>query len=146
MTQLHTNNIERTALNSADPYQSATCGQVHVRVIKGDSKMVDQSVYVRVNQLTGSLNPNTERPGTRKDEKLSTNNSAAYSEMKTRITRPIGQGNVISRFRVQNINRSRQAQMGLSNTVIDGRLNNDLSVIQDVNISSYGQVITEKKE
>jgi hypothetical protein len=108
--------------------------------------MVDQSVYVRVNQLTGSLNPNTERPGTRKDEKPSANNAAAYSEMKTRISRPIGQGNVISRFRVQNKNRSRQVQMGLSNTMIDGSLNNDLSVIQDVNTSAYGQVIAEKKE
>jgi hypothetical protein len=52
MTVVNTSNIERTALQSAaaiDQQTTASLGQVKVRVIKGDSKKVDQSIFVRVN-------------------------------------------------------------------------------------------------
>jgi len=52
MTVVNTSNIERTALQSAaaiDQQTTASLGQVKVRIIKGDSKKVDQSIFVRVN-------------------------------------------------------------------------------------------------
>ena len=50
MTVVNTSNIERTTLQSAAAIdQQTSLGQVKVRVIKGDSKKVDQSIFVRVN-------------------------------------------------------------------------------------------------